>query len=158
MMLRDGDEHCHGDLSDFSTLLSPAARAATVFTGFHHHHYDDHNAGSVDDDGDLDDDGVSENDEDDQNNDYDGLMLLQALPLLLQSSLFLLFFCSPCAGPPSPLPSNNYVMRPHHGTPPDTPISFLTNNCPSDLRTCSKFVELYSSLQVEMNNCSQESV
>jgi len=30
---RDGDDHCHGDLSDFSTLLSPAARAATVFTG-----------------------------------------------------------------------------------------------------------------------------
>ena len=31
---RDGDDHCHGELSDFSTLLSPAARAATVFTGF----------------------------------------------------------------------------------------------------------------------------
>ena len=33
MITRDGDDHCHGELSDFSTLLSPAARAATVFTG-----------------------------------------------------------------------------------------------------------------------------
>lgn len=30
---RDGDDLCHGSLNDFSSLLSPANRAATVFTG-----------------------------------------------------------------------------------------------------------------------------
>ena len=92
-MLRDGDDLCHGDLSDFSTLLSPAARAATVFTGFHHHHYDDHNAGSVDDDGDLDDDGVGENDEDDHNNADDGNAVagLAVVAAVLTVLAFLLF-------------------------------------------------------------------
>jgi len=30
---REGGDQCHGSLADFSSLLSPAARAATVFTG-----------------------------------------------------------------------------------------------------------------------------
>ena len=113
------------------------------FTIFNQTDGDDGNAGRVDDKDDEEDD-----DDDDYDGDLDDVAGLAVVAAVLTVLAFLLFtMCRyPC---PIIMP-----RVPRKTLPPLFFYEQYTIYCLSDLRTCSKFAELYSFLQVKIYNCS----